>query len=94
MINRPPTQIELKLEDDLIDYTDTIEDRKIQSKIANNNQSPYENFKSIQNFDQYSNSSSFSPFSNNDIIKQNINSKFTPDRFPRTTIYKDDVPMK
>ncbi len=37
MINRPPTRIEVKLEDDLADYEESLEIRKKNSKISNNN---------------------------------------------------------
>lgn len=101
MINRPPSLIELNLENDLIDYTETLENRKIQYNlnINKNNASPYHNFKINSNYTQFSNSSSFSPYNNIDgnNIKHdmiNINNTFTPDRNPKMNIYKEDVSMK
>lgn len=103
MINRPPTQIELKLEDDLVDYEDTIEDRKVLKDMMYSEQSgsPEHGFKKINNF-EVNNANMYSPYAqpNTNINKSSIITRFTPDRFTNNdninydSNIKEDVQMK
>jgi hypothetical protein len=76
MINRPPTRIDLRLEDDLIDYEETISMRKNLAKnfdfIKNSVEKDYSDFKSQGN-------SSSAKIDN--ITKQHIINRFSEDAF-------------
>jgi hypothetical protein len=103
MINRAPTRIEIKLEDDLIDYEETVNDRKYNRAkiIVEQEFSPEQNNKRQQIYDESGNSL-ISPYNNNlEITKQNIVSKFSPtpgsinnSESRNISGFKNDVVMK
>jgi hypothetical protein len=71
MINRPPTKIELKLEDDLIEYEETIAYRKnLNLEILNNSDSFNNNFNNNVMMQEinFSSSNNQNQINNNNLI--------------------------
>jgi hypothetical protein len=77
MINRPPTRIELKLEDDIADYEETIEYRKRTFQKSNNNILQSQNPSSPEEFNHSNQKINFLNLNNTDKKCRNFNLEFS-----------------